>query len=117
MRRSWPYLLLLPALLIVALVVLLPLVFSLYSSFTAYRLTRPDSITRFIGFANYVRLFQDMDFWLAFGRTILFLTSVLNAELSLGLGLALLLEHVPRRQRLLRPLPMYLVLFSRILVR
>ncbi|ABM58027.1 carbohydrate ABC transporter permease [Verminephrobacter eiseniae] len=116
MRRSWPYLLLLPALLIVALVVLLPLVFSLYSSFTAYRLTRPDSITRFIGFANYVRLFQDMDFWWAFGRTILFLTIVLNAELSLGLGLALLLEQVTRGQRLLRTILMFPMMFSPILV-
>src|SRR6218665_3753529 len=92
MRRSWPYLLLLPALLIVALVVLLPLVFSLYSSFTAYRLTRQDSIPRFIGFANYVRLFQDMDFWWALGRPLLFLTIVLNAGLWLGLGLAFLLN-------------------------
>src|SRR6218665_742907 len=96
MRRSWPDLLLLPALLIVALVVLLPLVFSLYSSFTAYRLTRPDSITRFIGFANYVRLFQYMDFWWSFGRTIPFSTIVLNAELSSGLALALILVQVTR---------------------
>lgn len=116
MRRSTPYMLLLPALLIVTVVVLIPLLFSLYSSFTAYRLTRPDSISNFIGFANYLRLLQDVDFWWAFGRTIFFLTLVLNIEMLLGLGLALLLAQVTRGQRALRTILMFPMMFSPILV-
>jgi multiple sugar transport system permease protein len=116
MRRTTPYLLLLPALLIVSIVVLVPLAFSLYSSFTAYRLTRPDSIGSFIGFANYVRLFEDVDFWWAFGRTILFLTFVLNVEMLLGLGLALLIAQVTRGQRILRTILMFPMMFSPVLV-
>jgi multiple sugar transport system permease protein len=116
MRRSSPYLLLLPALCIVSLVVLVPLVFSLYSSFTAYRLTKPDTISSFIGFANYLRLFQDADFWWAFGRTIVFLTVVLNVEMLLGMGLALLLVQVTRGQRVLRTILMFPMMFSPILV-
>jgi multiple sugar transport system permease protein len=116
MRRSTPYMLLLPALLIVAVVVVIPLLFSLYSSFTAYRLTKPASITAFIGFANYVRLVGDVDFWWAFGRTILFLTVVLNVEMLLGLGLALLLAQVTRGQRALRTILMFPMMFSPILV-
>ena len=116
MRRSTPYMLLLPALLIVSLVVLIPLLFSLYTSFTAYRLTRPESISNFIGFANYVRLFQDVDFWWAFGRTILFLAVVLNVELLLGLALAMLVAQVTRGQRVLRTILMFPMMFSPILV-
>jgi multiple sugar transport system permease protein len=116
MRRSTPYVLLLPALVIVLLVVLIPLVFSLYSSFTAYRITQPDSIFRFVGAANYLRLFQDIDFWWAFGRTILFLTVVLNIEMLLGLGLAILIAQVTTGQRVLRTILMFPMMFSPILV-
>ena len=91
-------------------------VFRLYSSFTAYRLTRPDSLGVFIGFANYVRLLQDSDFWWALGRTIVFLTVVLNVEMLLGLGLALLLAQVSRGQRVLRTILMFPMMFSPILV-
>lgn len=116
MRRSSPYLLLLPAVLIVLLVVLVPLLYSLYSSFTAYRITQPESIYRFIGWANYLRLFQDEDFWWAFGRTIFFLTAVLNIEMLLGLGLALLIAQATKGQRVLRTILMFPMMFSPILV-
>jgi multiple sugar transport system permease protein len=116
MRRSTPYLLLLPAFVIVTAVVLLPLLFSLYSSFTAYRLTQPESIARFIGSTNYVRLLQDTDFWTAFGRTVLFLTVVLNLEMLFGLGLALLVQQATRGQRVLRTILMFPMMFSPILV-
>ena len=116
MRRSTPYLLLLPALVIVLLVVLIPLIYSLYSSFTAYRITQPDSILNFIGFANYTRLFQDEDFWWAFVRTIVFLTVVLNVEMLLGLGLAVLIAQVTKGQRVLRTILMFPMMFSPILV-
>jgi multiple sugar transport system permease protein len=116
MRRSTPYLLLLPALVIVLLVVLIPLIYSLYSSFTAYRITQPDSILKFVGFANYTRLFQDEDFWWAFVRTIVFLTVVLNVEMLLGLGLAVLIAQVTKGQRVLRTILMFPMMFSPILV-
>ncbi|SAL37362.1 binding-protein-dependent transport systems inner membrane component [Caballeronia udeis] len=116
MRRSTPYVLLLPAIAIVTAVVLLPLLLSLYSSFTAYRLTRPESIENFIGWANYVRLLQDTDFWAALGRTVLFVTVVLNLEMLLGLGLAILVNRVTWGQRTLRTILMFPMMFSPILV-
>ncbi|PUA18874.1 carbohydrate ABC transporter permease [Glaciimonas sp. PCH181] len=116
MRISTPAKLLLPAFIAVGLVVVLPLLFSLYTSFTAYRLTRPESISNFIWFANYLRLLQDTDFWWAFGRTILFLTVVLNLELLFGLGLALLVNQITRGQRVLRTIMMFPMMFSPILV-
>ena len=93
-----------------------PLLFSFYSSFTAYRLTRPETLWTFVGWRNYVNIFSDPVFWQAFGRTVLLLTIALNLEMLLGLGLALLVEKATRGQRLLRTLMMFPMMFSPILV-
>jgi multiple sugar transport system permease protein len=118
--RSWrpsaPTLLLLPAMIVLAAVVVVPLVLSFYSSFTPFRLTKPDTFFVFIGFRNYASILGDWDFWVAFGRTVLLLTVALNMEMLLGLGLALLVEKATRGQRILRTLMMFPMMFSPILV-
>ena len=111
-----PFILLLPAILVLVLVVLLPLLFSLYTSFTGYRLIRPDSLYNFVGFRNYERIFTDWDFWVAFGRTVLFLTIALNLEFLFGLGIALLINRITWGQRTLRTIMMFPMMFSPILV-
>ena len=111
-----PYLLLSPAFLVLIFVVALPLVFSLYTSFTGYRLIRPDSLWNWVGLRNYQRIFGDADFWFAFGRTILFLTIALNLEFILGLGIALLINRITWGQRTLRTIMMFPMMFSPILV-
>lgn len=120
-RRLWgslppPALLLLPAIIVLTVVVAVPLLLSLYSSFTAFRLTRPESFFILVGWRNYATLLADQGFWIAFGRTVLLLTLALNLEMMLGLGLALLIEKVTRGQRLLRTLMMFPMMFSPILV-
>jgi multiple sugar transport system permease protein len=97
-------------------VVAIPLVFSLYTSFTPYQLTKPDTLYTFIGFRNYERILTDWDFWVVFGRTILFLTIALNVEFLLGLGIALLINKVTWGQRTLRTIMMFPMMFSPILV-
>tara|TARA_R110000796_G_scaffold11478_3_gene38398 strand:+ start:100007 stop:100903 length:897 start_codon:yes stop_codon:yes gene_type:complete len=108
--------LLLPAIIILSAVVLIPLVFSLYSSFTSYRLTRPDSIFNWVGLFNYEKAVTDVKFWAAFGRTVLLLAVALNLEMLLGLGLALMVSKVTSSQRLLRTMMMFPMMFSPILV-
>ena len=115
-RPSAPFLLLVPAIIVLAAVVVVPLLLSLYSSFTPFRLTRPDTFWTFIGFRNYERLLTDWEFWIAFGRTVLLLTLALNLEMLLGLGLALLVEKATRGQRALRTIMMFPMMFSPILV-
>lgn len=110
------FLLLMPAIIILLAVVLLPLLLSLYSSFTPYRLTRPESLYRWIGEYNYMKVFGDTNFWWAFARTVFLLTIALNVELLLGLGLALLVNKVTWGQRWLRTLMMFPMMFSPILV-
>lgn len=111
-----PLRLLLPAFFSVAIVVVLPLLFSLYTSFTAYRLIDPDTIWNVVGLRNYMRAFANGDFWAAFGRTVLFLTIALNLELLLGLGIALLLNQIVKGQRALRTIMMFPMMFSPVLV-
>jgi len=109
-------LLLLPAVLVLAAVVLVPLLLSLYSSFTSFRLTRPATFFNVIWFDNYINILTNADFWWAFGRTVLLLTVALNVEMLLGLGLAMLVEKATRGQRILRTLMMFPMMFSPILV-
>ena len=115
-RISAPMLLLLPAVLVLAAVVLVPLLLSLYSSFTSFRLTRPATFFNVIWFDNYINILTNPDFWWAFGRTALLLTVALNVEMLLGLGLAMLVEKATRGQRILRTLMMFPMMFSPILV-
>ena len=115
-EKNTPYLLLLPAFLTLLFVVLLPLLFSLYTSFTGYRLVKPESLFQWVGLRNYKRIFADGDFWVAFGRTIVFLTIALNVEFLLGLGIALLINKITWGQRTLRTIMMFPMMFSPILV-
>lgn len=114
--RAIPYLLLLPAIMVILAVVLVPLLVSFWTSFTGYNLVRPDSLYQFVGLRNYQRLFGNEDFWWAFGRTIVFITITLNLELVLGLGLALLVNKITWGQRTLRTIMMFPMMFSPILV-
>lgn len=114
--RAVPYLLLMPAIVVILAVIAVPLAVSLWSSFTPYQLTRPATLYTFVGLRNYSRLLENADFWWAFGRTILFITVTLNLELVLGLGLALLVNQITLGQRALRTIMMFPMMFSPILV-
>ena len=111
-----PWVLLLPTIIILACVVFLPLLLSLWTSFTPFKLTKPDTLYRFVGLRNYERLIGDYDFWIAFGRTVLFLTIALNLELVFGLGIALLINKITYAQKTFRTLMMFPMMFSPILV-
>ena len=95
----------------------MPLLLSLYSSFTPFRLTKPETFWIFIGLRNYLRHpDRSAISGSAFGRTVLLLTVALNLEMLLGLGLALLVEKASRGQRVLRTMMMFPMMFSPILV-
>ena len=111
-----PWVLLLPTLIVLVCVVFLPLLISLWTSFTPFKLTRPETLYKFVGFRNYERLLGNYDFWVAFGRTVLFLTIALNLELVFGLGIALLINKITYAQKTLRTLMMFPMMFSPILV-
>lgn len=111
-----PLALLAPAVLVILLVVLLPLIFSFYTSFSNYRLIKPESLWDFVWFRNYARVLTDGDFWSALWRTVLFLTFALNLEMLLGLVLALMVNRITWGQRTMRTIMMFPMMFSPILV-
>jgi len=81
--------LLFPVILLVTVFSLFPLLRGIYLGFTEYRLG--DQIS-FNGIDNYVQLFNDEYFWNSFKIGMLWTLIVTALQISLGLGLALLLN-------------------------
>ncbi|WP_341456872.1 sugar ABC transporter permease [Marasmitruncus massiliensis] len=87
----WPYLLIAPALIIVLAVVFVPAVNAILMSFQNYDLRRPNQIG-FVGFDNYVAVFQDPIFWRSLWKTILWVVFGVGFQFVFGFALALLLN-------------------------
>lgn len=83
---------LLPALLFVIIVTQLPFLLTVIFSFQSWNLVRPDS-QHWIGFDNYVALFQDAAFRGALWNTVVLTVVCVLVSLVLGLALALLLDR------------------------
>lgn len=81
--------LLLPVILLVTVFSLIPLLRGIYLGFTDYRLGDPIS---FNGIQNYIQLFNDEYFWNSFKIGMVWTIVVTALQVSLGLGLALLLN-------------------------
>ncbi|MFL5335297.1 MAG: carbohydrate ABC transporter permease [Geminicoccaceae bacterium] len=95
--RQFKYLAITPAVLIILLIGLFPIVYSAIVSFQNINMLEED--TSFSGLMNYQRLIADTRFWLALGHTFVFLAIALPVELILGLLLAyLFLDRMPGRQ-------------------
>ena len=93
----WPYILLLPAVLIVFSVVFIPVINALLMSFQNYDLRRPDRIG-FIALGNYAELLKDPLFWGSLWRTLLWVMFGVGFQFLFGFILALLLnKKIPLR--------------------
>ncbi len=86
-----PYLYLAPGIAIVALVMLVPLVVGVSFSFQNYVIFRP-AARGWSGLENYAELWSDRTFWLALANTAKWTFWSVLFQISLGLGLALILE-------------------------
>jgi multiple sugar transport system permease protein len=95
---------------------LLPLLVSLWTSFTGYNLTKPETLFDFVGLRNYSACSPTPISGGPFGRTFAVLTVALNLEILLGLGIALLINKITWGQRTLRTIMMFPMMFSPILV-
>ena len=105
-RRPWPETwvaaaFVAPAALVVLLIVIVPLGRALWMSLFHIVLTRP-GVEPFVGLDNYIEQLTSSDFWAATGRALFFTFASTAIELSLGLGLALLMDQPLRFRWLLR---------------
>jgi len=91
-----------PALLGLALFAVLPMVQSLYYSFTDYSVLQPPF---WIGFENYQDLFKDRLFWLSLANTLVMVLIALPIHILFDLAMAFLLNTK------IRGLPIYRTIF------
>lgn len=112
-RNFWGYLFILPNFLGFVVFMLVPILMSLYFSFTNYDVI---STIEFIGFENYINLFQDEQFIVAILNTLWFTVLTVPAGIILALLLAVLLNRQIRGISFFRTLVFIPVITSMVAV-
>ncbi|MFC3687433.1 carbohydrate ABC transporter permease [Aquipuribacter hungaricus] len=87
-RRHTYWVYLVPGLALLTLVVLVPLVWNVYLTFTSYRGIRPPE---FVGLDNWVELAGDTVFWTSFRNSVAMVVAMVVVPTGLGLVLAAML--------------------------
>ena len=98
--RATPYLFLLPAVALIGVFVVYPIIAVVYYSFTDYDIVRPPV---WIGLDNYVKLFADKTFWLALTHSFIYLV-VTPILIVLSIGLAIVVNRKLRGIHIYRAL-------------
>jgi len=99
-QSRYKYLFLFPGLFTLIAIIIFPLVYTFRLSFSSWDVVQPS--LDFIGFDNYVRVFNDMRFWeslVTLGTVVL---SVVSIEYIIGFALALLLWQDIEKNRFFR---------------
>ncbi|GHF11148.1 carbohydrate ABC transporter permease [Pseudolysinimonas yzui] len=92
-----PYLFLAPGVILFGATILYPITQAVQMSFFDWKIVG-SAASEFLGLDNYVRAFQDEQFWLSFGNTVFYLAATIFPQIMLGLLVALLLHaHSPAR--------------------
>jgi len=89
-QAGW-WLYLIPGLLLLTFIVIIPLLWNVYLSFTEYRGIKPPE---FIGLANWIELAGDKDFWASFRNTIAMIIAMVLVPTGLGLLIAAVLFDI-----------------------
>lgn len=82
----------LPAILFIGMMMVFPILYTLYLSFTNWNLTS-GAEPSFVGFDSYLRVFSEPRFLHAVGRTFTFTLSAVAIEVVLGVAIALILNR------------------------
>ena len=88
--RRWAegYALVLPALILILLMTVYPVVQTLH--FSVSRVQLPTFNTSFVGFANFTRILSDPETWPLLQRTVVWVVGTVALRMALGLGAALI---------------------------
>lgn len=97
-ERALGWILLAPAFVLLALIVVYPIGKLVYNSFFDLRLSGGSGAVKFVGFENYVEIWRDKDFWNAARNTALITLITVPGALIIGLGLAMLANLPFKRQ-------------------
>lgn len=89
-----------PALFLMAIFIIWPIIYLIYLSFTQGSFTR--SGTEWVGLTNYLRLIVSPDFWQVIGNTIYFTIATVIPSLIIPLALAVMLDQTLMLRAFLR---------------
>jgi putative chitobiose transport system permease protein len=98
--RATPYLFLVPAVALIGVFVVYPIVAVIYYSFTDYDIVRPPV---WVGLANYIHVFADKTFWLALTHSIIYLIAT-PILIVLSIALAIVVNRKLRGIQIYRAL-------------
>jgi ABC-type sugar transport system permease subunit len=126
-EAAFAWLLILPAVLGILLVIVFPLGYSLWMSFTDVNLLRATGpaielfgvrlpLFRFVGLQNYARTFADPLYWSSLWRTLYFVAAFVLEATLVGLGMALVLHERFAGRPLMRSLLLIPWSLSRVVV-
>jgi multiple sugar transport system permease protein len=101
--RWFSILLIAPAMAVILVFALLPLVYALNVSFRFADLTR-GGIGDFVGLDNYRRVLADRAFWASVGVTVKFTLAAVILEMVLGIAIAFLIHSATRGKGIIRSL-------------
>lgn len=100
-RQTFAYAMTTPALLVLLLLSVFPLLYIVRYSFTnSYLLSREPAA--WVGFSNYINIFKDSFFRIVLKNTLLFTVVGVTVETTLGIALAVFADSFSRGKKLLR---------------
>lgn len=98
-KRLIPWMFVAPCLIVILLVTIFPVLYSLGLSFTKWEISLPDK--PFIGFGNYIELFETARFWHSLWITAIVVVVGVGTEMLLGFSLAQMLVGEMRGKRII----------------
>ncbi|MEM9472731.1 MAG: sugar ABC transporter permease, partial [Pseudomonadota bacterium] len=81
-----------PTIVLLLAINIFPLIWTIYLSFTNYRVNRPNRDVDFIGLRNYERILNDSDIWVTMQATAHFLIWTIVLQVLIGFTLAYLIN-------------------------
>lgn len=90
--RALAWIFVAPTIVILLAINIFPLIWTIYLSFTNYRVNRPNNDVDFVGLRNYQRILSDEDIWVTMQATAHFLIWTIVFQVLIGFTLAYLIN-------------------------
>ncbi len=114
-RPSTEFYMVLPAIVILAIITLFPFFYTIWLSLMSYPMIQLSQV-KFVGFANWARMFRDQNFWIYWWVTFKFAGSALAIEMLLGMIVALFISKIKIFEDLLTTIIIAPLFFAPVLV-
>ncbi|MEZ4870124.1 MAG: sugar ABC transporter permease [Caldilineaceae bacterium] len=100
--KTWRWILLMPAVIVVVALLAIPVLWTLYAAFTDLHLFRIGGETKFVGLKNFEKLIENPSFWRTVRNTVVFMLGVVPTQLLVGMVIALSLNNITRGRKFFR---------------